>query len=251
LPAPVRQRLCPDGELNVRVPAHEAILQTLHEMPVPLALLSVRGPEGAAATAEQVVGALGEAVRLVIDDGPSPYRQEATVVRVQGATWSIARAGVVPADVLEQLAPCRIVFVCTGNTCRSPLAEALCKKLLADRLGCTPAELPRCGFQVLSAGLGAMMGGAAACEAVAAPRELGADLSDHQSRPMTAELLAQADCVVAMTRSHLHALAGEAARLGIPAQLLSRDGADIADPIGGDAEVYRRCAHEIWQHLED
>jgi protein-tyrosine phosphatase len=251
LPEAVRQQLCPGGELSLRAPAHEAVLQALYHLPWPLVLTSVRGADGPAATAEQALRAVGEAADLVIDDGPSAYRQEATVVRVDGAAWDIVREGVVPADVLEQLAPCRVVFVCTGNTCRSPLAEALCKKVLADRLGCTPAELPRRGFQVLSAGLSAMMGGAAAAEAIAVAEELGADLSAHQSRPVTADLLAQVDCVVAMTRGHLRALAADAARLGARLRLLCPDGSDIEDPIGGDADVYRACAGAILRHLEE
>ena len=68
--------------------------------------------------------------------------------------------------MLRQQSACLVVFVCTGNTCRSPLAEALCKKRLADALGCAMADLPGRGFFVCSAGLAAMMGGPAAAEAV-------------------------------------------------------------------------------------
>jgi protein-tyrosine phosphatase len=68
---------------------------------------------------------------LVIDDGPSRFGQPPTVVRLGEGGWRVEREGVLPQALLERLLPCRIVFVCTGNTCRSPLAEALCKKLLA------------------------------------------------------------------------------------------------------------------------
>src|SRR5207253_2534389 len=139
---------------------HDALLQTLRVLPGPLVLAGARDDGGpAATTAEQVVQALGDALALVIDDGPGAYGPEATVVHVNGNRWRVAREGAFPAAALEQLLPCRIVFVCTGNTCRSPLAEALCKKLLAERLGCAPQELPGRGFIVHSAGLAAMMGG--------------------------------------------------------------------------------------------
>src|SRR5262249_43476051 len=101
---------------------------------------------------------------------------------------------------------CHILFVCTGNTCRSPLAQAMCARLLADRLGCEPADLPARGFSVQSAGLAAMIGAEATAEAVAVAREMGADLSGHKSQPLTRELLAQTDLLFTMTQAHLHIL---------------------------------------------
>ena len=71
--------------------------------------------------------------------------------------------------------------MCTGNTCRSPLAEALAKKVLADRLGCTADELPGRGFWVLSAGVSAYGGGPASEESVTVAAEFGADLSGHRA----------------------------------------------------------------------
>src|SRR5579859_6473201 len=133
------------------------------------------------------------------------------------------------ADLVDH---CQILFVCTGNTCRSPLAQALCARLLADRLGCEPIDLPERGFHVQSAGLAAMMGAAATVEAVAVARELGADLTGHKSQPLTPELLARTDYLYVMTQAHLHILAS----LGLSGRpilsLLSSQGEDIADPIG-------------------
>jgi len=144
---------------------------------------------------------------------------------------------------------CHILFVCTGNTCRSPLAQALCARLLADRLGCEPAELADRGFFVQSAGLAAMIGAEATAEAVAVARELGADLRGHKSQPITLDLLAQTDFLFAMTQAHLEMLAA----LDLPQRpvlsLLS-GGEDIADPIGCSPEVYRECGRQIRHHLE-
>jgi protein-tyrosine phosphatase len=260
LPEQVRQRVCPAGTLGLRVPQHDAILNVLQALPGPLVLSSAnRSGEPAATTAQEVVEAAGDHLALVIDDGPSPFGQASTVVRVQGKSWRVLREGVVPATTLEQLSPCLIVFVCTGNTCRSPLAEVLCKQLLAEKLGCTPQELPQRGFQVVSAGLAAMNGGPAADEAVEVARTLGADLSEHQSQQVTAELVAQADYLFAMTRSHLRALHGPPRRGSSAApsrgatrpRLLCRDGNDLPDPVGGDQDVYRECAQQILRHLED
>ncbi|HEV3262003.1 MAG TPA: Sua5/YciO/YrdC/YwlC family protein [Gemmataceae bacterium] len=248
----VRQRVCPQAALGLRTPAHEAILQVLRALAGALVLTSAnRGGEADAATAEAVLRAVGDHLDLVIDDGPSRYGQASTVVQVNGDSWKLLREGVVPAATLERLSACVIVFVCTGNTCRSPLAEALCKKLLAARLGCPVAELPRRGFVVLSAGLAAMMGGRAAPEAVAAARELDADLAGHSSQPLTQQLAAQADYLVAMTRGHLLALAAQFAGLGNRARLLGGGGEDIPDPIGCDQQVYRECAQQILRYVEN
>jgi len=250
LPQEVCQQVCRNGTLSLCMPGHDALLQTLRLLPGPIVLASARAGRGlAATTAEQVLQAFGEAVSLVIDDGPRPHGPEATVVRVNGNRWQVTRQGAFPIAVLQQMSPCRIVFVCTGNTCRSPLAEVLCKKLLAERLGCAPEELPGHGFIVQSAGLAAMMGGEAAPEAAAAARELGADLSGHRSQPLTAALAAQADHLIAMTRSHVRTLAAHVAGIGPEPRLLSGEGQDLPDPIGCDQDVYRECSQEILRHL--
>ncbi|MCS6977633.1 MAG: hypothetical protein NZM31_11590 [Gemmatales bacterium] len=146
---------------------------------------------------------------------------------------------------MAQLTGTMILFVCTGNTCRSPLAETLCKKMLAERLGCAPEELSKKGFLVRSAGLGALPGAPATEEAVAVAQARGADLSRHATRTLTDRLILQADYVFAMTRSHLAALEELNFTDGPKIELLCPDGSDIEDPVGGDRERYERCAEQI------
>ena len=143
-----------------------------------------------------------------------------------------------------------ILFVCTGNTCRSPLAEALCKRVLADRLGCDPVELEDRGVVVRSAGVAAFHGDAPSETAVVAAAEYGVDLSAHRSRPVNPELLADATDVVTMTRSHAAVLAYRFPGVGPEPAMLCGPDEDLPDPIGGDLEIYRACTAVIHARLE-
>lgn len=247
----VRRRVCPAGKLGLRVADHPVFDELLHQLPGPLVLTSANlSGEPEAITADQVCMVFPESVALVVDSGPCALGRPSTVAEVAGDRLTVLREGVVPPDELERLTCRLIVFVCTGNTCRSPLAEALCKKQLAQRLGCTPDELPQRGFLVLSAGLAAMMGDTAAPEAIAVGRELGVDLSAHASRPLTPELVRGADYLITMTQSHRAVLQARFPQASCSPRPLDPEGGDVPDPIGSNEPVYRACAQQINRFLE-
>src|SRR5262245_11203420 len=200
------------------------------------------------ATAAAALARLGEVVGLAVNAGEQPVNSP-TVVRVTNSGYEITQPGAFPTDEIQRLAARIILFVCTGNTCRSPLAEGLAKKLLADRLGCSVSELPARGFWVLSAGVAAYGGGLASEESCAVAAEFGADLSGHVSRQVNPQLLAAADDVIAMSESHLRALQTRGSHLGPTPRLLCGD-EDLEDPIGASLDVYRECGRTILQHLE-
>jgi protein-tyrosine phosphatase len=246
LPEAVRRAVRNEGRLHLRPCGHEAVREAADRLGAPLVCGSVLGFDGETLPLRQALERVGEQVDLVIE-GPTRYRRRATTVEVNGGEWGVRREGVVPADLVREQMACWIVFVCTGNTCRSPMAEALCKKRLADRLGCTPDELPARGFSILSAGLGAAPGMPAAEEAAAVAGALGIDLSRHQSRSLTPELAGQADHLLAMTAGHLRAMRDY---FSAPARLLSPHGDDVDDPVGQPLEVYQACARQMAAYID-
>ena len=139
-----------------------------------------------------------------------------------------------------------ILFVCTGNICRSPMAEGLFQH----------ATRGRKDFQAVSAGVGALEGQPPSIHAVRALRELGIDISNARSRVLTRELVEQADYIFGMTHSHV-----DSVNLLFPQAVektfllrefddtLDDFEKDIGDPIGGSYETYTYCRDQIEQGI--
>lgn len=207
-------------------------------------------------SAQEVLSGLDGRIDLLLDHGPTRYGQDSTIVSfvaedgrsAEGCT--IVREGVWSASAIRRMMKRRIVFVCTGNTCRSPMASGLAKKLLAAREGCSVGELRSAGIEVISAGLFASTGAHATPEAVSAAHQLGADISRHRSRPATAELIRDADMVFCMTQAHVSEARRLAGQDGQHVRLLDSSG-DIPDPVGAGPDVYVRTARRIEQALTD
>lgn len=138
-----------------------------------------------------------------------------------------------------------ILFVCTGNTCRSPMAAAIMQHL------CNEDGLD---IRIESAGLLAADGEPATKEAILALAELEISLEGHKSQPVTEELIKKSDLIITMTEAHkmlLADLAGEKTRT--ICELADIDG-EISDPYGGDLEDYKETANKLYialSHIED
>jgi len=235
------------GTVGLRCPDHAVARAVLGAAGVPVVASSanLRG-HAPPRTAADALADLDGRVPLVVDSGPARYAAASTVVRVHAdGRHEVLREGAVAAHRIDRLARLSILFICTGNMCRSPMAAGLARHLLAERLGCRPADLPDRGIDVTSAGTDAVAGAGASENAVAAMAERGIDIRDHRSRPMTVDALRGADYIWVMTRGHLHEaerLAPDAAHRIAPADPC---GDDVADPIGGDLNTYRACAGRL------
>ncbi len=140
----------------------------------------------------------------------------------------------------------RVLFVCTGNICRSPMAEGLFRHNVRGRSS----------YEVYSAGVGAMDGQPPSDYAVRALAELGIDISHQRSSSLTAELVSKADYIFGMTHSHVDAItllypqaAEKTFLLREFDETLDFFEKDISDPIGGSFEVYANCRDQIEQGI--
>jgi protein-tyrosine phosphatase len=107
------------------------------------------------------------------------------------------------------------------------------------------------GVLVLSAGIAAAPGGRAATEAIAIMNERGVDLSQHESQPLSDRLVRYADLIITMTRGHREAIVNHWPDAAPRTFVLSRNRGDVADPIGGPADLYRKCADQIDAYLAE
>ena len=134
-----------------------------------------------------------------------------------------------------------VLIVCTANICRSPMAEALARRLLCQQP--EPAE-----WQVSSAGTWASDGRGASVNAVKTMSDRGLDINRHRSRQVNADLLASSDLILTMTAGHAEALRAEfpehASRVHRLAEMAGLP-YDVADPYGGSPEEYRQTADEL------
>jgi protein-tyrosine-phosphatase len=140
--------------------------------------------------------------------------------------------------------PQKILFVCTGNICRSPIAEGLLKKMARDN---------QWSLETQSAGLAAFNGVPATQEAIEACQEKGIDISAHQSQPLSKALILESSLILTMTDKQKESILRKMPELVDKVNLLSdfagKGVEDVEDPVGQPVEVYRKIFTQIEGYL--
>lgn len=179
-------------------------------------------------------------IAMLIDDGPARYGTSSSTIRLtpQGG-YQVVHEGALDKKTIDRALERVVLFVCTGNTCRSPMAENIARGIW-ERL--TAARVP---VRFVSAGIAAGPGGPMTDEAAQVVSEMGFDVRPTRSRALTSEMVREADVIYGMTRGHVRAvIAGEPSAAG-KTSTLDPSGGDIIDPLGGPIEVYRETAERL------
>ncbi len=242
-----RRHLYHENTIGLRCPDHPAAIELLAAVDSPVVASSANPAGGRephdAASAERL---LGDRVDLVLDGGHCRFAKPSTIVKVSGRGVEMIREGVFDRRYIDKLLHRAILFVCSGNTCRSPMAEAIARQELADRLGVDPDALEAHHWRVLSAGAFAAPGAPITPEAADALASLGIDPPQHGARALNIEMVQQAEAIFCMTEAHEQAVLALAPDAADRVQRLDPDG-EIEDPMGSGRDVYQRCAQRLRQ----
>jgi L-threonylcarbamoyladenylate synthase len=240
----VFENLYKNNSIGIRLSDDAAAVKLLQAVKRPVVAPSVNMTDASPATdAEQVLANFGGKCDMVIDGGASRYKKSSTIVKIGAYDLRILREGVYTAEQVRQAAV-QFLFVCSGNTCRSPMAAGMLRKYLAEKSGCAIDQIEEKGYKILSAGTMGIIGMPATAQAAAVCESRGVDITKHQSSSLSQQLIEQSDVIYAMSRFHLLQIVSICPEAADKCSLLA-EAVDIPDPIGQLVEVYDNVASMI------
>ena len=233
--------------IGLRVPHHNIALRLTAECPFAVAAPSANF-EGkpAPTTCAEALKDLDGLVDAAINGGPARIGLSSTVVDIsQSGKLQIVREGAVSKEDIQKTAQKKVIlFVCTGNSCRSVMGEYLLRHMVKDRND----------LDIVSAGTGVFIQSTASSETISVLKDLGINATGHISRPISGILLRKADLIFVMTRQHrqqvLERVPEVEKRIYLLGEFCSSPSSfqselDIPDPIGRTHQDYQDCLNVI------
>jgi len=237
-----------EGKVGIRFPESKISCEIVKESRVLLATTSANvSGEVPPLKIEEINKDLKEKVDLIIDGGGTLLGEESTIVDVTFSPPRLIREGwLLKKRINKTLKEERnILFVCTGNTCRSPMAEGFFKKMW-------PKGKDK--VNVSSAGTSTLIGLRPTELAIKVMREKNIDISSYRSTPLNKDLVEKADLILTMSNFHKKIVSEisslKEGKIFLFKEFTSGDKEEIPDPAGESLETYRKCAREIEKEVK-
>lgn len=240
-------------KIGFRVPDDNVALALLRKAAIPLALPSANlSGNSPPLTAADVLKDLEGRIEMVLDSGKTKLGVESTVLDLTAHPPQILREGAVKASELKKIPRKSVLFVCTGNSCRSIMAEGFLKKALQEK--------GRYDIEVYSAGVAGIRGFSPTEETIQVMKEKDSDVRDYKTKPLTLDLVNRADLILVMQNRHKKEIMHRTPQVKDKVFLLREytddelrkdgHGLEVQDPVTQPLETYREVRDIIKRNVD-